>query len=269
MTGAGRAPRRAGQRTTAQAIVLRRRDFRESSRIVTCLTREHGKITGLAKGAHRPDSPMLGRIDFLNELDATFSADRGGLRLLTRAKLTCERRALRQPRRFLAAGHVAWLVDVASQEGRPEPELFDLLLGGLNLLERCPVRAIPQVVLGLELRHLEALGALPDFAHCADCGEELGEAAYRQADTLGLACRRHAGLPREPVPARALGLLRALRATSGRDWPQLEVGDAVRHTAPLPARWLAAALEQRAPYRSLLFGGSRGNLATPSNAARR
>ena len=84
--------------------MLRRRDFRESSRIVTCLTREHGKITGLAKGAHRPDSPMLGRIDFLNEVEATFSADRGGLRLLTRAKLTRERRALRQPRRFLAAG---------------------------------------------------------------------------------------------------------------------------------------------------------------------
>ena len=81
MTGAGRAPRRAGQRTTAQAIVLRRRDFRESSRIVTCLTRDHGKVTSLAKGAHRPDSPLLGRIDFLNELEVTLSPDRGGLRL--------------------------------------------------------------------------------------------------------------------------------------------------------------------------------------------
>lgn len=255
MTGSGRAKRRASRQTTAQAIVLRRRDFRESSRIVTCLTREHGKITGLAKGAHRPDSPLLGRIDFLNELDATFSADRGGLRILTRAKLTRERRALRHPRRFLAAGHIAWLVDVASQEGRPDPDLFDLLLGGLNLLERCPLRAIPQVVLGLELRHLEALGALPDLEHCAECGEALSDTAYRQADTMGLACRRHAGLPRQPVAARPLALLRALRTTPGRDWPQLDAAEAIAHTAPLPARWLAAALEQRAPYRSLIFPG--------------
>ena len=188
MTEAGRAPRRASRQTTAPAIVLRRRDFRESSRIVTCLTREHGKISGLAKGAHRPDSALLGRIDFLNEIQATFSPDRGGLRILTRAKLTRERRALRKPRRYLAAGHVAWLVDVACQEGRPEPELYDLLVGGLNLLERCPVEAIPQVVLGLELRHLAALGALPDLEHCAECGQELGSSGYRQADTMGLAC---------------------------------------------------------------------------------
>ena len=253
MTGAGRAPQRASRQTTAHAIVLRRRDFRESSRIITCLTRDHGKVTGLAKGAHRPDSPLLGRVDFLNELDATFSADRGGLRILVRARLTRERRALRQPRRFLAAGHVAWLVDVASHEGRADPALFDLLLGGLNLLERCPTASIPQVVLGLELRHLEALGALPDLQHCTDCGEELRDAAFRQADTMGLACRRHAGLPRTPVRTRALRLLQSLRQTSGRDWPLLDAGEAVAQAAPLPARWLAAALEQRAPYRALIF----------------
>ncbi|MEC9047509.1 MAG: DNA repair protein RecO [Planctomycetota bacterium] len=268
MTPGQRAPRRAGRQTTTQAIILKRRDFRESSRIVTCITREHGKITGLAKGAHRPDSPMLGRIDFLNEVDATFSADRGGLRLLTRAKLTRERRALRQPRRFLAAGHVAWLVDVACDEGRPDPALFDLLLGGLNLLERCPLRAIPQVVIGIEVRHLDALGALPDLDHCAECGCELGDAAYRQADTLGLACRAHAGLPRQPVPPRSLRLLRALRSTSGRDWPALDTEDAVAQTAPLPARWLAAALEQRAPYRSLIFPGRGAQRAESAARAR-
>tara|TARA_R110002072_G_scaffold241027_12_gene399803 strand:- start:18168 stop:18911 length:744 start_codon:yes stop_codon:yes gene_type:complete len=244
---------RAGRQTTAQAIVLRRRDFRETSRIVTCITREHGKVTGLAKGAHRPDSPLLGRIDFLNELTASFSPDRGGLRILVRAKLTRERRALRTPQRFLAAGHIAWLVDVASLEGRADPELFDLLLGGLNLLERCPLATIPQVVLGLELRHLEAVGALPDFDTCGECGVALRDQAFRQEDTMGLACRQHAGLPRYPVLNAAMELLRTLRATSGRDWPTLEVGSETKPAATMTALWLAAAVEQRAPYRGLIF----------------
>jgi len=60
------------------------------------------------------------------------------------------------------------------------------------------------------------------------------------------------------VEARALSLLRALRASSGRDWPTLDAAEAVAQAAPLPARWLAAALEQRAPYRSLVFGASSG-----------
>ncbi|MCB9876258.1 MAG: DNA repair protein RecO [Planctomycetes bacterium] len=247
-------PRRGGPgQTTATAIVLRRRDFRESSRIVTCLTREHGKLTGLAKGAHRPDSPFLGRIDFLNELDATWSADRGGLRLLVRARLLRERRGLREPRRFLAASHLAWLVDCGSHEGRSDPELFDLLHGGLNLLERCPGLAVPQVVLGLELRLCAQLGALPSLDRCGECGEPLDDDAFRQADTGGLACRRHAGLPRYPLRPGALPLLRALQRSAGRDWPSLDAGAAVAAAAPLPAHWLAAALEQRSPFRRLLF----------------
>lgn len=260
MTAAGPAAgptparrRRADGPTTTVAIVLRRSDFRESSRIVTCLSREHGRLAGLAKGAHRPDSPFLGRIDFLNEVRATFSADRGGLRLLVRAELLRERRELREPRRFVAANHLAWLCDQASHDGRAEPAVFDLLQGGASLLERCPVACIPQIVLGLELRHLDALGALPDLERCADCGAPLGAAAYRHAETLGLVCRRHAGLPRLPVGADALALLRALHTTAGRRWAELPAGAGLRAAAALPAHWLLAGLEQRSGWRRLVF----------------
>lgn len=236
-----------------RAVVLRRSDFRESSRIVTCLTREHGRLVGLAKGAHRPDSPFLGRIDFLNEVDATFSADRGGLRLLERAVLVRERRSLREPLRFLAASHLAQLCDFALPDERPEPAVFDLLLGGLNLLERCPLPAVGRVVLGLELRLLACLGALPDLQHCCACGEALGDHAFRLTDSPGLVCRTHAPPPRHAVATPVLALLRALHAAQGRQWPELAEDVPARVAAALPAAWLAAATEQRPRLRALLF----------------
>jgi len=248
------AARQRRRRTEpVRAIVLRRSDFRESSRIVTCLAREHGRMVGLAKGAHRPDSPFLGRIDFLNEVVATFSADCGGLRLLERVELVRERRGLREPTRFLAASHLARLCDVAVPDGQPEPRVFDLLLGGLSLLERCPLPTVGLVVLGLEVRLLELLGALPDLHHCAHCETPLGDHVFVHAESHGLVCREHAGMPRTPVAAEVIALLRALLVTSGRQWPALTAAIPATRAAALPARWLAVATEQRSPLRAMLF----------------
>lgn len=238
---------------TCAAVVLRRSDFRESSRIVTCLTRDHGRITGLAKGAHRADSPFLGRLDFLNEVEVTFSADRGGLRLLTRAALRNERRALREPLRFLAASHLAQLCEWAIPEQRGEPELFDLLVGGLSLLERCPIAVVHQIVLGIELRYLHLLGALPDLDRCSAGGCELGDAAFRDPDGPGLVCRRHAELPRRSVSGEVLTALRQLHLTPGRSWPTLQLPIAAHRCAALPAAWLEAATEQRPRLRAMVF----------------
>ncbi len=253
-TDVGRAPgRRSRQAPPVRVIVLRRSDFRESSRIVTCVSREHGRLTGLAKGAHRPDSPFLGRVDFLNELMATFSPDRGGLRLLERAELVCERRSLREPLRFLAASHLAQLCDFAMLDDRPEPDVFDLLLGGLNLLERCPAAAVQHVVLGLELRLLAALGALPDLHHCVVCDSPLGDHGFRVDETPGLVCRTHAPPPYYAISPAVLHLLRTLHDSSGRQWPGLPFTIPARLAAPLPALWLAAATEQRPRLRAMLF----------------
>lgn len=235
-----------------KAIVWKRYDFRESSRIVALLLREHGVVHALAKGAHRPTSPLLGRIDFLSELDVSLSATAEGLRTLLRAELSRERRGLRAPSRFLAASHVADVFDAALTPGRPDPELFDLVDGGLALVELCPLRALPSVLLGLELRLLHRLGALPDFDACAECGASLAAGAFVGEVAGSLSCRGHAASPRRAVGKAPLATLRQLRDLPGRAWPEIVEPPAPSAIA-LVGQWIGNAIERRCRLRAAAF----------------
>lgn len=246
----GAGPRR--RPTVTLALVGRRQDFRESSRLVTLLSRELGVVTVLAKGAHRPDSPCLGRLDFLNEVEATLGGDAGGLRLLLRIALRRERRSLREPQRFLAASHLAWLGERVLPEGEAQPLVFDLLLGGLALLERCPVPAIPAVVLGLELRLLQQLGALPDLDHCGTCGVPLPDQRHLDPARGLPVCATHAEPNHRRLPPGSGELLRTLRCGRGVDLPSQAGAAALSSLWPLPPQWLFQATEQRSRLRHLI-----------------
>lgn len=235
-----------------RALVWKRFDFRETSRIVALFLREHGVVHALAKGAHRENSPLLGRIDFLCDLDVQLSSAREGLRTLLRAELSRERRGLRAPARFLAASHLVEVCDFALVPSRGDPELFDLVDGGLTLIERCPLASLPTVVLGLELRLLAHLGALPDLDACTECGLPFDGQAFRGEVPGSLACRAHAASPRRAISRAALLFLRALRDQPGRSWPELQL-EVPAGTDSLPGAWLTLALERQGRLRRHVF----------------
>lgn len=238
--------------TAQQALVWQRSDFRESSRLVTLITRAQGKLVTLAKGAHREHSPFLGHIDFLNLIEARLG--RGGLPLLHRVRLLHEPRGLREPRRYLAASYLCELFDPVFPHGRPDPEVFDLLAGGLRLLERCPPQGIPQVILGVELRLLRALGLLPSLEACARCGStgQLQPAPLQPA----LLCSHCSGrIGARPVPRPVLTWLDRAAHCGGRDLPDLPPPPAA--AVRLLGRFLPLALERQFRLRTRALASTR------------
>tara|TARA_R110000868_G_scaffold37111_6_gene131453 strand:- start:38556 stop:39296 length:741 start_codon:yes stop_codon:yes gene_type:complete len=72
-----------------QAIILRIIDYQESSKIITVLSREHGKIALIARGVKKPKSKLSGLIDLGNILDVVYYyKSTRGVQSLTEASIS-------------------------------------------------------------------------------------------------------------------------------------------------------------------------------------
>lgn len=119
-----------------EAVVLRNRRFSESSLVVTLLSREHGRLDALAKGARREKSPLFGHLDLYQKEDVlVLRRSQAGLDLLIEAAFVDEHPGLRfSPPAFAAAGLLADLAVESTLPGEPQNGLYEVLAGALRVL---------------------------------------------------------------------------------------------------------------------------------------
>ena len=88
-----------------RALLLRRFPYGESSLVVQALTREHGRVHLIAKGAYRPSARYYAALDLFDTLEIEWSHQRGReLEPLAAARIVERRCALARDReRYLAA----------------------------------------------------------------------------------------------------------------------------------------------------------------------
>ena len=204
-------------RLESPAIVVRKMDFRETSRLLRLFTREMGAFTVLAKGAHRPRSAFLGLLDLFHLVEARISSDpRREIQILTRARLTRAHQGLgRSPARTACASYLVEAANAALPDGRPDPALFDLLASGLYLVERFPLGRLGLAVLAWETRFLDTLGQGFVLDSCPACGgpqeERNGLRAFSVAEGGALCPRHRPGTDHQWVPTGVIDLLRDFR----------------------------------------------------------
>ncbi|MBJ7326741.1 MAG: DNA repair protein RecO [Chthoniobacterales bacterium] len=121
---------------SAEAILLRRSRFAETSLVLVWLSAGHGKIRTAARGAGRSESKMRGRLDLFYHAEIQFvPGRRSDLHALREVRLIETWAALRDDyRRLLAASYFAELCDLLCEPGQSAPELFDLLRRALGHL---------------------------------------------------------------------------------------------------------------------------------------
>ena len=145
----------------ASGIVLRTRPLTETSLIVQWLTAEAGRISTVAKGARRPKSPFLGKIDLYYEADFLFQrARKSSLHTLREVNLRATRPNLRTD--FVAleqAARAGRRIERTIEEDAPVPEIFTLFKVFLDELAKPPLEA--SLLLAFEIKLLMELGFAP------------------------------------------------------------------------------------------------------------
>ena len=154
-----------------EGVVLRTHKLGEADRIVTLLTKSHGKVRAVAKGVRRTSSKFGARLEPFMVADIQFYEGRS-LDTIQQAETIASYGAdiVDDYPRFTAASVMVETADkVTELEGSPQQYL--LLLGALRSLSRQehPTELTLDSYL---LRALSLAGWAPTFESCARCGAE-------------------------------------------------------------------------------------------------
>lgn len=158
-------------------IVVGGVDYGEADRIVTLLTRDHGKLKGMARSAKKSRRRFGASLELCAKVEVLFR-ERPGAELvhLESCELLDGYLALRGELTSLAAAsYAAELCREVAQEREASPRLFALLDRFLGAVARGD-RAFGDthgLVRAFELRALDLLGWRPELARCAVCGSDL------------------------------------------------------------------------------------------------
>ena len=225
-----------------EAVVLRTHKLGEADRIITLLTRQHGRVRAVAKGVRRTSSRWGSRLEPFTHVDLQLAEGRS-LDVITQAEtLTPFWGGIgRDYDRYTAGTVMLETADrLVAEEREPSPQQFLLLVGGLRAMTTG--RAAGQVLDSYLLRSLAVAGWAPSFEHCARCGEE-GPHRWFNPAAGGVLCAQ-CRIPGSASPAA--GTITVLGALLAGDWTVVEAADPrhLREASGVVAAYAAWHLER-------------------------
>ncbi|HEV2472680.1 MAG TPA: DNA repair protein RecO [Chthonomonadales bacterium] len=207
---------------SAFALVLKRTNLGETDRILTLLTREHGKLKAVAKGSRRSRSRLSGATELFTAVRMLLATGKS-LDIVTQAEITDSFPSLRQDiDRLARATYLCEFLDRFTEErdAAAGQELFDIALRGLHQLS-AQGADMDLVVHFCELRMLAALGYLPELQRCVRCGASLTGRSSGFSPSLGGALCGNHRFEAEDAVALSRGAVEVMLALVENDQPDL------------------------------------------------
>lgn len=170
-----------------EGIVIRTTDYGETNKIITIYTREWGKIGVMARGAKKPNS----RLSSITQLftHGYFLVQRGsGLGSLQQGEIATSLRSIGEDIFLTAyASYIVELTDKCTEEKKPNPFHFELLLQTLNYMNE---GYEPDILMNIyEMKMLNVMGLYPVLNQCSVCGSTDGHFSFSIREG-GFICHR-------------------------------------------------------------------------------
>ncbi len=187
-----------------EAVLLRRRDLRETSLIVTFYTRDFGKIKGIIRGVRGHRGVFGGASLELFALDQIvfYERRRSDICTISQFDLLEFFDPVRSSLEKLAhAAYMVELLDSVTSDNDKSVDIFDLLVASLRLLsgDSSPKR----VARIFEIKLLELLGIMPRLDLCGGCGAQ-GEGGSRfSLKNGGYLCKACSAIDKNALPILA------------------------------------------------------------------
>jgi len=239
---------RAQRTFRTAAVIIKRRDFGESDRLLTVLTPRFGKIDVIAKGARKLTSHTTGHVELFTRSEMLIHRGRD-LGILAQCEMTEPYQLLREDlTRGAYANYAAELLDrftlTGDEDGSALFKLFDYTLARL-CNDDDPLLAVRYY----EIHLLDQLGYRPQLNMCASGGESVKpqDQFFSYADG-GVVCVEHAtqGSSSVPITVNALKLLRHIQRSDFTAVRTLQVPSRVHSDADrVMVGYLTFLLERR------------------------
>jgi DNA repair protein RecO (recombination protein O) len=169
----------------SDAFVLRTYKLGESDQIVVMFTKDYGKVRAVVRRSRSVRRQTASYYQPLMLLHAIlFGRPTQSLHRINSVDIVRSFRTLREDFEAMRCGlYMTELIEVATREREPVPDLFALLYLGLEQLTQSPH---PHMLLRLfELRLLGVLGYTPQLFMCARCACDISSAATTFSAVLG------------------------------------------------------------------------------------
>jgi len=173
-----------------EAIVLFKRAYGESDRIMRLFTLTSGKIAAIAKGASKSQKRFSNTLEPFNHIRVEYfdKHDRGMVRVDNADIVETNSGIEVTLKRACIAGFFTEFVDRFTKERERNVDLFYVLK---EILEGAKQRDFPYTdILYYELRMLDVLGYMPNLTACVYCGREMDDdkKLYFSSERGGVLC---------------------------------------------------------------------------------